>query len=114
MPPKPTARQLEYQDWEFGIFIHFGLRTFYEGYRDWDERRMSPAAFNPSALDCEQWARTAAQAGVRYMVLVAKHHDGFATWPSKFTDFSVAHSPWRSGQGDVVREFVPAAVITSR
>ncbi|MHB1356920.1 MAG: alpha-L-fucosidase, partial [Anaerolineae bacterium] len=104
----PTARQLEYQDWEFGLFLHFGLRTFYEGYRDWDERRMSPAAFNPSQLDCDQWVRIAAQAGVRYMVLVAKHHDGFANWPSRYTDFSVASSPWRAGGGDVVREFTQA------
>jgi alpha-L-fucosidase len=104
----PTARQLEYQDWEFGLFLHFGLRTFYEGYRDWDERRMSPIAFNPSQLDCDQWVRTASQAGVRYMVLVAKHHDGFANWPSRYTDFSVASSPWRDGKGDVVREFTQA------
>ncbi|MHB9033274.1 MAG: alpha-L-fucosidase [Anaerolineae bacterium] len=108
MAVTPTSRQLEYQDWEFGIFIHFGIRTFYEGYRDWDERKMSPAAFNPTAFDCGQWARTAAEAGARYMVLVAKHHDGFANWPSRYTDFSVANTPWRSGQGDVVAEFIQA------
>ncbi len=51
---KPTARQLEYQDSEFGVFIHFGIRTFYEGYRDWDNKPMSPSAFNPVSLDCNQ------------------------------------------------------------
>jgi alpha-L-fucosidase len=104
----PTARQLEYQDWEFGIFLHFGIRTFYEGHRDWDGKPMSPEAFEPTALDCDQWARTAAEAGATYMVLTAKHHDGFANWPSAYTDFSVASSRWRDGEGDVVREYVDA------
>ncbi|WP_318615683.1 alpha-L-fucosidase [Sporosarcina sp. YIM B06819] len=103
---KPTARQLEFQDWEFGLFIHFGLRTFYEGYVDFDERSMSPTEFNPTNLDCGQWAKTAQQAGMKYAVLTAKHHDGFSNWPSQYTDFSVAQSPWKDGQGDVVREFV--------
>ncbi len=104
----PTVRQLEYQDWEFGIFVHFGVRTFYEGHRDWDGKPMVPEAFLPSELSCDQWAKTAARAGAKYMVMTAKHHDGFANWPSKYTDFSVASSPWRQGQGDVVREFVEA------
>ena len=104
----PTPRQLEFQDWEFGVFLHFGIRTFYEGHRDWDSQPMSPEAFNPAALDCNQWARTARDAGARYMVLTAKHHDGFANWPSKYTGFGVASSPWKGGQGDVVREFTQA------
>jgi|APSaa5957512622_1039677.scaffolds.fasta_scaffold01233_6 alpha-L-fucosidase len=104
----PTARQLEYQDWEFGIFLHFGIRTFYEGHRDWDGKPMSPDAFNPTSLDCDQWVESAKQAGAKYMVLTAKHHDGFANWPSKYTDFSVASSPWKDGKGDVVREFTDA------
>ena len=104
----PSPRQLEYQDWEFGIFLHFGIRTFYEGHRDWDGQVMHPEAFQPSALDCNQWAATAAGAGAKYMVLTAKHHDGFANWPSAYTDFSVASSPWRDGRGDVVGEFVEA------
>ncbi|MDH7568439.1 MAG: alpha-L-fucosidase [Armatimonadota bacterium] len=104
----PTRKQLEFQDWEFGIFLHFGIRTFYEGHRDWDGKPMSPQAFQPSQLDCDQWVRTAKEAGARYMVLTAKHHDGFANWPSKYTDFSVAASPWRGGKGDVVGDFTHA------
>lgn len=104
----PTPRQLEYQDWEFGVFLHFGIRTFYEGHRDWDGKPMPPEGFQPQALDCEQWVTTAKQAGAKYMVLTAKHHDGFANWPSEYTDFSVASSPWRDGHGDVVREFTDA------
>lgn len=104
----PAPRQLEFQDWEAGLFLHFGIRTFYEGHRDWDGRPMSAEAFNPTAFDADQWAATAAQAGLRYAVLTAKHHDGFALWPSNYTGFSVAASPWRGGRGDVVAEYVAA------
>lgn len=65
----PTSRQLEFQDWEFGIFLHVGIRTFYEGHRDWDGQQMSPKAFNPSAFDADQWAATAAAAGARSLSL---------------------------------------------
>lgn len=104
----PTERQLAYQDWEFGLFLHFGLRTFYEGYVDFDERPMSPAKFNPTNLDCEQWIRTAKEAGMKYAVLTAKHHDGFSNWPTAYSSFSVAQSEWRGGNGDVIREFTDA------
>jgi len=104
----PTARQLEFQDWEFGLFLHFGLRTFHEGHRDFDGKPMDPARFNPTELDCEQWTATAKAAGMRYAILTAKHHDGFANWPSRYTDYSVASSPWQGGKGDVVREFADA------
>jgi alpha-L-fucosidase len=104
----PTARQLEYQDWEMGLFMHFGIRTFYEGHRDWDGQAMEPANFNPTEFDAEQWVLAAQEAGFKYMVLTAKHHDGFANWPSKYTDFSVANSPWRGGQGDVIAEYTAA------
>lgn len=105
---KPTPKQLEYQDWELGMFLHFGVRTFYEGHRDWDGKPMSPANFNPAELDCDQWVTTAKAAGFNYIVLTAKHHDGFANWPSAYTDFSVAASPWKGGKGDVVQEFLDA------
>ncbi|MBL7199531.1 MAG: alpha-L-fucosidase [Anaerolineae bacterium] len=104
----PTPRQLEFQDWEFGLFLHFGIRTFYEGYVDWDGKPMSSGRFNPEALDCDQWMDAAKRAGMRYAVLTAKHHDGFANWPTRLTGFSVASSPWKDGRGDVVGEFVDA------
>jgi alpha-L-fucosidase len=106
--PRPTARQLAYQDWEFGLFLHFGIRTFYEGYVDWDGRPMSATRFAPSELDCDQWIQAARDAGMRYAVLTAKHHDGFANWPTQWTTFSVASSPWKGGHGDVVGEFTEA------
>jgi len=101
----PSAKQLAYQDWEWGLFLHFGIRTFYEGHVDWDKRPMSPEGFNPTQLDCDQWVKTAQAAGLRYVILTAKHHDGFANWPSRYTDFSVASSPWKGGKGDIIREF---------
>ncbi|MGI5878676.1 MAG: alpha-L-fucosidase [Christensenellales bacterium] len=106
--PIPTKRQLEYLDWEFGLFFHFGIRTFYEGHRDWDGKAMDLSAFNPTELDCEQWLKTAADAGAKYAILVTKHHDGFANWPSAYTEYSVKNTPWKDGKGDVVREFVDA------
>lgn len=104
----PTQRQLDYQDWEMGVFLHFGIRTFCEGHEDRDGRPMPAEAFNPARLDCDQWLATAAAAGMRYAVLVCKHHDGFANWPSRYTGYSVAAAPWKGGKGDVVREFTDA------
>ncbi len=101
-------KQLEFLDWEFGAFFHFGIRTFNEGHRDWDMKQMELKSFNPSELDCDSWIETIKKAGANYAILVCKHHDGFANWPSKYTDYSVANTPWRNGQGDVVREFVDA------
>ena len=100
--------QLDFLRWEFGVFFHFGIRTFYEGHADWDGVPMSPDAFDPKELDCDEWLQTARDAGARYAVLVCKHHDGFANWPSAYTDYSVKHTPWRGGKGDVVREFTDA------
>lgn len=95
-------------DWERGVFFHFGIRTFYEGRRDWDMREMPLSGFNPEALDCNQWISAVKEAGFAYAVLVCKHHDGFANWPSKYTAYSVANTPWKNGSGDVVREFCEA------
>jgi alpha-L-fucosidase len=104
----PTARQLEYQDWEMGVFFHFGIRTFYEGHRDWDGKPMPPEGFRPAGLNCDNWVVSVKRAGMRYAVLVCKHHDGFANWPSKFSSYSVAQTPWKDGKGDVVREYTEA------
>ncbi len=101
-------RKLDFMDWELGVFFHFGIRTFYEGHVDWDMRPMSPEAFLPEELNCEQWIEVAHRAGAKYAILVCKHHDGFANWPSKYTDYSVAATPWREGQGDVVKAFTDA------
>lgn len=99
-------KQLRFLDWEFGVFFHFGIRTFYEGHKDWDMQEMPASGFNPEQLDCEQWIKTIKDAGATYAMLVCKHHDGFANWDSAYTKYSVAASPWKDGKGDVVREYV--------
>ena len=102
----PTPQQLGWQDLEFGLFVHFGINTFTG--REWGDGTEDPALFYPTALDCRQWARVAKEAGMRYAILTAKHHDGFCLWPTETTAHSVKSSPWRDGKGDVVREFVDA------
>lgn len=102
----PTTRQLHWQELEFGMFCHFGVNTFTN--KEWGDGNEDPQCFHPTHLDCRQWARVARQAGMRYAILTAKHHDGFCLWPTATTEHCVRNSPWRQGQGDVVREFVDA------
>ena len=98
---KPTKQQLEWQDMEMGMFCHFGLNTFMD--REWGDGTDSPECFDPKALDCSQWVLAAKKAGMKYLILTAKHHDGFCLWPTKTTDYSVKSSPWENGKGDVVK-----------
>ncbi|QJD85545.1 alpha-L-fucosidase [Cohnella herbarum] len=102
----PSENQLRWQDMEMGMFCHFGMNTFCD--REWGEGTDSPEKFRPSELDARQWASTARQAGMKYFILTAKHHDGFCLWPTATTDYSVAFSPWKDGKGDIVRECAEA------
>ena len=104
--PRPSQAQLDWQRDELALFLHFGVNTFTD--REWGDGKESPSIFNPGRLDARAWAKTARAAGFRAMILTAKHHDGFCLWPTKTTTHSVASSPFRAGQGDVVREFVDA------
>ena len=98
---KPSPQQVAWQDLEFGVLIHFGTNTFLD--REWGDGTASPKVFAPSQFDPEQWMRAIKAAGAKYVVLVAKHHDGFCLWPTGQSDYSVKGSPWENGQDDVVR-----------
>lgn len=102
--PEPTPAQLHWMSLGFGLFIHFGINTYYDV--EWSDGTLDPSRFNPTELDTDQWCRAAKAAGMKYVVLVTKHHDGFSNWPTKYTRYSVASTPFR---GDVVAELVNSA-----
>ncbi|MBT3272554.1 MAG: alpha-L-fucosidase [Spirochaetales bacterium] len=93
----PHPRQISWQETEFYGFIHFSPNTFTN--REWGEGTEDPQIFDPTNLDTDQWAAVARSAGMRGLIITAKHHDGFCLWPSKYTEHSVKNS---SFAGDVV------------
>jgi alpha-L-fucosidase len=101
---RPSARQLVWQQLEFIGFVHFGVNTF--SGREWGTGEEDPKTFNPEKLDTDQWCRMMKAAGMKQVILTAKHHDGFCLWQTRYTTHSVSSSTWRSGKGDVLRELV--------
>jgi alpha-L-fucosidase len=97
---------LAWQELDYYAFVHFGPNTFTG--EEWGDGRESPDVFNPTQLDCRQWARNFNEAGMKMVVITAKHHDGFCLWPSNYSTHSVRYSKWRDGKGDVLKELSEA------
>ena len=102
----PSKRQLAYENMEFFCFIHFTVNTFTGN--EWGDGTESEDIFNPEELDARQWAKTAAEGGMKGLILTCKHHDGFCLWPSQYTEHSIKNSPYKNGKGDIVRETAEA------
>ena len=99
--PTPTKQQLAWHEKEFYLFMHFGPNTFTN--LEWGKGSEDPNVFNPTAIDCNQWASIAKASGAKGIIITAKHHDGFSLWPSKFSKHTVRESKWMNGKGDVIK-----------
>ncbi len=104
--PVPNENQMRWQEMEYYAFLHFSINTFTD--QEWGDGADNPTIFNPTQLDCRQWARVCKEAGMKGIILTAKHHSGFCLWPSRYTEYSVKNSPWKNGKGDIVGDLAKA------
>ena len=103
---RPSPQQLAWQELEFIAFIHYTVNAFTD--KEWGDGTEDEAIFNPTQLDVRQWVKTCKDAGMKMIILTAKHHDGFCLWPSEYTEHSVKNSPYKNGKGDIVGELAIA------
>lgn len=104
--PVPDEHQLAWHQMEMNAFIHFSINTFTD--KEWGYGDESPELFNPANLDVEQWVRVLKETGFKGVILTVKHHDGFALWPTRYSEHSIKNSPYKNGNGDLVKELSEA------
>ena len=102
----PTPAQVAWQQMETNMFMHFGPNTFTG--KEWGDGTEIADIFAPTDMDCRQWAATAKAAGMKGIIITAKHHDGFCLWPNPVSAHTVAQSSWRNGKGDVLKDLSEA------
>lgn len=90
---EPTKQQKAWMDLGFGMFIHFGINTYYD--TEWSDGTLDPSKVNPTKLNPDQWCETAKAAGMKYLILVTKHHDGFCNFITKHTKYGIANTPYK-------------------
>lgn len=104
--PLPTEAQLKWHETEYYAFFHFSMNTFTD--MEWGDGSEKPSTFNPTEMDVNQWMKVCKAAGMKGIIITAKHHDGFCLWPTKTTEHSVKNSPWKNGKGDLVKDLSEA------
>ena len=102
----PSEQQVGWQKMEYNMFVHFGPNTF--SGDEWGSGQEKAELFNPTAMDCRQWASIAKAAGMKGIIITGKHHDGFCLWPNPYSRHTVAQSSWKDGKGDVLKELSDA------
>jgi alpha-L-fucosidase len=101
---QPNDAQKAWMELKFGLFVHFGINTYYD--KEWSDGTLDHTKVNPTKLDTDQWCRAAKAAGMKYVVLVTKHHDGFCNWRTKYTKYSIGHTPFKK---DILAELINSA-----
>ncbi|MFO7446440.1 MAG: alpha-L-fucosidase [Ignavibacteriaceae bacterium] len=102
----PSSRQYEWQKLELTAFVHFGINTFDEV--EWGKKDIDISNFNPKDIDVKQWVKVFKDAGMKMVILTAKHHDGFCLWPTRYKDLNISNTPFQDGKGDIVRDLSEA------